>query len=322
MARGFFWSLGVAVILAASSSFAQEQVGDPDWRPHVVSPAYSVKAPLVRVDEGHGSVQTIDGRYAGFAALLRADGYRVDAGRGRLDAPGAFDGVGVLIISNACARRGGSCQPTFDEAEIAGISHWVEQGGSLLLVADHTPYGAAVEALAARFGVKMGKGYAFQLAGSRSLTTNLEYPSEALADHSIIQGRSPSERVRLVKTFTGQSLDGPVGSVVLLATSVDAYEAADLPTLQQIQQRLRNGEVADEVVTALARPALSAQGVAFTHGSGRVVVLGEAAMLTAQVLRPVEPSDTEPLHFGLNTSGHDDQQFALNLMHWLSRLLP
>jgi hypothetical protein len=26
--------------------------------------------------------------------------------------------------------------------------------------------------------------------------------------------------------------------------------------------------------------------------------------------------------FGLNTDGHDDQQFALNALHWLSRLLP
>lgn len=24
-------------------------------------------------------------------------------------------------------------------------------------------------------------------------------------------------------------------------------------------------------------------------------------------------------HFGLNAPGHDDQQFALNLLHWLAR---
>ena len=59
--------------------------------------------PLIRVDQGHGSLQTIDGRYAGFAALMRADGYRVDAGRGRLDAPGALDGVAVLVIANAAS---------------------------------------------------------------------------------------------------------------------------------------------------------------------------------------------------------------------------
>jgi hypothetical protein len=29
-----------------------------------------------------------------------------------------------------------------------------------------------------------------------------------------------------------------------------------------------------------------------------------------------------PQRFGLSTDGHDDQQFALNALHWLSRLLP
>ena len=51
-----------------------------------------------------------------------------------------------------------------------------------------------------------------------------------------------------------------------------------------------------------------------------MVVLGEAGMLTAQVVR--FPDGRPPRAMGLNTPGHDDQQFALNLLHWLSRLLP
>lgn len=45
-------------------------------------------------------------------------------------------------------------------------------------------------------------------------------------------------------------------------------------------------------------------------------------MLTAQVVRLPDQPDREPVRMGLNTTGHDDQQFVLNLMHWLSRLLP
>jgi len=56
-----------------------------------------------------------------------------------------------------------------------------------------------------------------------------------------------------------------------------------------------------------------AQGVALQFGSGRVVVLGEAAMLTAQI-----GGDGHP--FGMNVPGNDDRQLALNILHWLSRL--
>jgi len=313
--------LGLLLALNASSAAAQQQVGDLDWRPQVAAPAYTADGPLIRVDEGHRSLQTIDGRYAGFAALMRADGYRVDAGRGRLDAPGALDGVAVLVIANAASPENGSRVSAFDEAEIEALAQWVERGGSLLLAADHAPHGTAAEALGTRFGVTMGKGYAFRSA-RHDVTTNLVFPRQALGDHPIIAGRGGDEGVQVVKTFTGQSLEGPDGSTVLLAMSDDALEAPDLATLQIIRQRLRAGEDAGGVTAELAQPALPAQGLAFPFGAGRVVVLGEAGMLTAQIVRFSDPPDREPSRFGLNTDGHDDQQFALNLMHWLSRILP
>jgi len=50
------------------------------------------------------------------------------------------------------------------------------------------------------------------------------------------------------------------------------------------------------------------QGLAFTLGRGRVVVLGEAAMLTAQVAGP------KAFKMGMNAPGNDDRQFALNVL--------
>jgi hypothetical protein len=52
------------------------------------------------------------------------------------------------------------------------------------------------------------------------------------------------------------------------------------------------------------------QGLALTWGRGRLVVLGEAAMLTAQIARGAK--------FGMNSPGNDNRQLALNIMHWLS----
>jgi len=57
------------------------------------------------------------------------------------------------------------------------------------------------------------------------------------------------------------------------------------------------------------------QGLAFELGKGRVVVLGEAGMLSAQLDREGRP-------FGMNVAGNENRQFVLNTMHWLSRLLP
>jgi len=313
--------IAVAVLLQAGPALAQEQVGDLDWRPKVASPAYATNGPVVLVDQGHGSEQTIEGRYAAFAALMRADGYRIDASRRRFDAPGALDSVAVLVIANPARPADGSRASAFDDAEIEAIARWVEQGGALLLAADHAPHGAAAQALAARFGVSMGTGYAFQ-PRSGDVTANLVFPRPALADHPIIEGRDESERVTVVQSFTGQSLSGPKDATVLMAMSTDAREAPDLDALQTIRRRLRAGQDPSFVLAELSRPALPAQGLAFRFGEGRIVVLGEAGMLTAQIVRFPDQPDREPVRMGLNTTGHDDQQFALNLMHWLSRLLP
>ena len=61
-------------------------------------------------------------------------------------------------------------------------------------------------------------------------------------------------------------------------------------------------------------PAGGAQAVAFEYGRGRVVVLGEAAMISAQI-------DDRGDKFGMNQPGIDNRQFALNVLHWLTRAL-
>jgi hypothetical protein len=58
-----------------------------------------------------------------------------------------------------------------------------------------------------------------------------------------------------------------------------------------------------------------AQGFALTHGRGRIVVVGDAAMLTAQLRR------FDGLSIGMTTRGYDNRQLALNIMHWLTRVI-
>ena len=120
--------------------------------------------------------------------------------------------------------------------------------------------------------------------------------NKLLGDHPITRGRDDSERVNSVQTFTGQSLKGPEGSVAIL-------KLADTAVDQDFD--------AGKSVSAAGR----AQGVAFAVGKGRVVVLGEAAELSAQVVGP------QRMPMGMNVPGIDNRQMALNIMHWLSGLI-
>ena len=96
--------------------------------------------------------------------------------------------------------------------------------------------------------------------------------------------------------FTGQSLKGPQGSDAFLNLADTAVDEVEPP---------------GKKISAAGR----AQGVAFRLGKGRVVVLGDAAMLSAQLTG----SDNQPI--GMNVAGIDNRQLTLNIMHWLSGLL-
>jgi len=126
-----------------------------------------------------------------------------------------------------------------------------------------------------------------------------------LGDHPIMHGRSAAEQVSRIRTYTGQSLAGPAGSTQLLKVT---YLARDY--------MVGAGGVKGPVPDSLKRPAAGrAQGIAFTFGKGRVVVLGEATMLAAQV---AAGPDGQKRKMGMNAPGFDNRQFALNVLRWLA----
>ena len=122
--------------------------------------------------------------------------------------------------------------------------------------------------------------------------------SGRLVDHPITRGRNQSERVNKVIAFTGQSLKGPADGEAFLKLADSAQDRMPGRT--------------SEGVSAAGR----SQAIALKVGKGRVIVLGEAAMLSAQII-----TGARPIKFGMNRPGTDNRQFALNLMHWLSGLL-
>ncbi|HUL80504.1 MAG TPA: DUF4350 domain-containing protein, partial [Gammaproteobacteria bacterium] len=297
-----------------------QQIADPDFDASVKSPAFTHEHPLVSVDEAHHNFHTVSGRYAPLAGLLKNDGYVVQPGTTAFSA-GTLAPLSVLIISNALGgtTKETAGSPAFTDQECDAVLDWVRKGGSLLLIADHAPMGGAAANLAVRFGVTMGKGYVFDLSNSTGDPTSLLFDRQngLLGDHAIVRGRGNADTVTRVVAFLGQSLSVPTGATVLLRLGKTAYEANTLDTMDVALRALGEHRSVDAI--AGLRPVQnSAQAIALNVDRGRVVIAGEAAMFTAQVVRiPNEPE----VKAGMNSPGNDDKWFALNVMRWLSRAL-
>lgn len=297
----------VSVITFAVAAFAQ-QVADPDFDTKSARPAYTKKHPKVLLDEAHNNFHTASGRYKPFADLITSDGYQVTPGTTKFDKE-TLKGFDVLVISNALgAPAMGSREASnsaFTEEECDAVRDWVRSGGNLLLIADHAPMGAANAKLGERFGVDMSKGYTgdpsnYDVESNNQGFITYTREKELLGDHPITRGRDSSEKISRVIAFTGQSLKGPSGSVAFMKLADTAVDS--IPTGQGNERRE-------------ASAAGRSQGIAFKFGKGRVVVLAEAAMMSAQLAGP------QKMKFGMNRPGIDNRQLALNIMHWLSGVL-
>jgi hypothetical protein len=143
-----------------------------------------------------------------------------------------------------------------------------------------------------------------------------------LGTHSILGGRDASEEVKSVRSFTGQSLGVPDGATSLLKFSATAREAPSTKELDAEAAAARDAGALRETIGSHSSPVVGrAQGIAMKFGKGRVVILGEAGMFSAQIVRFNNDNQQREMKFGMNVPGSDDRQFALNVLPWLSGLL-
>ncbi|HEV2827355.1 MAG TPA: hypothetical protein VGW76_07085 [Pyrinomonadaceae bacterium] len=291
------------VIVLSSVAHAQ-QIADPHFDASVQNPAFTKNFPRVLFDEAHNNNDLSHGRYKPFADLLFNDGYKVVVNRQPFTKATLIN-FKVLVIVNPLGAEDlddeNADAPAFTTAECDAVNDWIRDGGALLFIVDAEAFASAAEVLATRLGVDMSKRNTIDPAnGEKELNPPgvivYSRQNHLLGEHSITNGRNETERVNRVMVFGGQSLKGPSGTDALMKLADTAEDTAPSPG--------KNSSAAGR-----------AQAIAFRLGKGRVVMLSDAAMLSAQL----SGSDSKP--FGMNVPDTDNRQLALNTMHWLSGLL-
>ncbi len=321
--------LGVLSLLILTASASAQQIADSTFHYPIPEPAYAVgEGPVVCVDAGHENFHTATGRYYPFAELLRGDGYRV---RETADAFAASSlaPCEVLVIASADSPgaddAGRYPHPSaFTEAEITALLRWVHHdGGSLLLIVDHSPWPGAAADLGHAFGVHFFEGYtgscqfgppneealaaAAEEAGVTAEFLRDRLPRGTFGEHVILGGRGGADSVTSVLAFGGSAFYGSKQVEPILV--LDPDHPSFTPTGRNLGGLGRDEQPSYDLGGWL-------QAGALRFGSGRAVFLAEAAMCTAQIFRPGTDRETKR---GMNTAmAGGNPAFCLNVVRWLS----
>jgi len=321
---------GSLLVLVAGAPLQAQQVADSAFRYPIARPAYEVgTGPAVCIDAGHHNFHTMDGRYLAFANLLRDDGYRVRSHEDEFSERTLME-CRVVVIANAAGAANAEdwAYPhpsAFTKQEISALLDWLRGGGSMLLIADHSPWPGAASDLAVLVGIQMFDGYVGTTVFGQLEDAAVRQTAELygisveelrnayaalgeLGSHVILRGRDAGEVVPSVVTFTGQAFHPAFGVEPLLILGADAQGRVPF-TLNS---------PGDSVGAAPSRFPLAGwlQGAALHVAEGRVVVLGEAATCTAQLAGP----QRFPMGMSAPLARHN-AQFCLNAVRWLAGVL-
>lgn len=287
----------ILVFVCQQLAFSQ-QVADTLFQAPIKAARYDKgKGPLVVIDEAHNNFHTASGRFRPFALLLERDGYRVTRNASVFTAESLRQAT-VLVISNALNAANVTSwslpnPSAFADAEIEAVRNWVENGGSLFLIADHMPFPGCNAKLAAAFGFTFYNSFAMKKQGDGP--DLFSFANGRLKQSPLTEGLDP------IYSFTGQAFDVPAGAVPLLVLD-DKFEML-LPReawqFEKDTQRMEgNGKV---------------QGAYMNYGKGKLIVFGEAAMFTAQI-----SGTSNKMGFN-HTSASNNATFVLRLMDWLAK---
>lgn len=291
----------ILFILIPVVVFAQQRI-DTTFTINIEEPFYEEgEGPVVCFDSAHNNFHTLDGGFAPTAYILRKDGYQTVDFPVPAEEAIKLEGCKVYLTVNPLHESNiGNWQlpnpPVYSEKEVETIKNWVEEGGSLFMIADHMPFPGAASNLAKAFGFDFSNGFA-RLNKVENTPDVFSFQNKRLKSSAVTDG------ITSVTSFTGSAFKYPSK-----ATPVMLFEEGDVSLEPQIAWQFSD-------TTKTTDLAGYAQGAIMEYGKGRLVVFGEAAMFTAQKISNAEGE----FKFGLNNQNLAPQnlQFLLNLIHWL-----
>lgn len=313
--------LGLALFVLSSCS-KSDQIADPDFIPKNTKHSFSAKnSPIVFIDEAHNNFHTANGRYKPFTQVLISDGYTVKPSKEKFTLE-YLKQANILVIANALDKNRRDWTPPFGDAfeprEVAAVKQWITQGGSVFLIADHMPFPKFIDKLAVAFGFKFNNGHVgdaiFRIDNNTLMLhaitignsdSHSNIPLGMFAGSivpAIVKGPHSSESIVQVRTFGGSAFQIPKNAEPLLVLGKNAKSVMpDIPF-----------KINADTPTVSMKGWY--QGAVLKAGKGRLAVFSEAMMFTSQVHVPTNKK------YGLVSEGADqNEQFLLNVMHWLSK---
>jgi uncharacterized protein (DUF2249 family) len=291
------------LLFIPAAIYAQRQYADTLYQPELSAPRYPLnQGPRVCIDEAHNNFHTKDGRYRPFAELVARDGYQVVASDQKFSAE-SIEGCRILVVANAMNEINAfqwykPIYPAFTDAEVRAVHDWVQNGGSLFLIADHMPMAGGAANLAKAFGYRFNDGFATD-------STRVGPDLFTLSNGQLVANEITNMdglQVDSIMTFTGQAFGIPESAHPILKGGA-TWVSFQPDTAWQI----------DEQTPWIMADTLY-QGAYQRYGKGRLVIFGEAAMFSAQI---AEVNDNT-FKAGMNRPGaENNHQLLLNIIHWL-----
>ncbi len=279
-----------------------QQRFDTTFTPHIVEPLFDESfAPVICIDSAHNNLHTLGGGFSPFARLMKANGFQVRDMNSSVSNREVLLGCDIYAIINPLheSNLGNWRLPNpsaFTTQEIIEINNWVNEGGSLFLVADHMPFGGAAYDLAHSFGFEFSNGFA-RLKKEGSQPDYFSVQNERLVDHTILAGE-----IQSVTTFTGSAFTYPEEAEIILS-----FKKGDISLEPEIAWQF-------EDTTKTIDLENYAQGALMNYGKGKLAVFGEAAMFTARNIT----NENGTFKVGFNSRlAPNNQQFAVRLMRYL-----
>lgn len=277
-------------------------INDPSFDSKVLQPFYkNNRGPKVLIDGGHHNFFVQKSLMNPFIDLVKSDGYnpQIDSLPITKKHLSTYD---IVVLNPAypfdyVAKKEVGDLKAYSKEEIDHIYNYVKKGGSLFILAERSPFVNVMAPLLDKFGITSIFGTLEDtLYQDKKFGKNVIHYSKEngmlTGDHPILTGRNASEEINHIIMIGGSAFKGKDYTNILPTSSVAQMGNAGITTPVELG---------------------SSQGLVGKVGKGKVIVLSDTEIFIAMLF------GKDKLRVGMQMPNYDMKQFALNIIHWLSK---